>query len=154
MLRIIEIDTKMHIGTVRDLFVEYWEWLGFDGCFQGFDEELNTLPGRYAPPDGCILLALWESEPAGCVALRRLEDRGCEMKRLYVRPTFRGRRIGFAMASAIVKEARDRRYAYMRLDTLPVMKNAIALYRSLGFKEITPYGSDPTPGAKYMELVL
>jgi len=153
-LRIVEPTSTSHIESVRDLWVEYWHWLSFAPCFQDFEHELKTLPGRYANPDGCILIALYGHELAGCVALRRLDDNVCEMKRLYVRPAFRGKGIGFALATAVVDEARKRHYAFMRLDTLPSMEKAISIYRSLDFEEIGPYVNDPAPGAKYFELKL
>jgi putative acetyltransferase len=154
LLRIVEPTSTSHIEGVRGLWVEYWNWLEFAPCFQDFERELKTLPGRYAAPDGCILIALCDNELAGCVALRRLNDNGCEMKRLYVRPAFRGKGIGIVLATAIVEEARKRHYAFMRLDTLPSMEKAISIYRSLNFEEIEPYVDDPVPGAKYLELKL
>ncbi len=140
--------------AVRDLWVEYWKWLDFAPCFQDFDKELESLPGDYAPPEGCILLAFSDSAIAGSVALRKLDDRRCEMKRLYVRPTFRGEKIGLALTQAIIEEGRKRGYTSMRLDTLPSMEKAVAIYRVLNFVEIEPYTSEPIPGAKYMELNL
>jgi ribosomal protein S18 acetylase RimI-like enzyme len=154
LLRIVEPTSTSHIEGVRGLWVEYWNWLEFAPCFQDFENELKTLPGRYAAPDGCILIALYDGELAGCVALRRLDNNGCEMKRLYVRPAFRGKGIGIALATAIVEEARERHYAFMRLDTLPSMEKAISIYRSLSFEEIEPYVDDPVAGAKYLELKL
>jgi ribosomal protein S18 acetylase RimI-like enzyme len=142
------------LEEVRNLWVEYWEWLDFAPCFQDFDLELDALPGAYAPPDGCILIALYDSEPAGCVALRRIEGDISEMKRLYVRAAFRGKGIGRALASAVVEEARKRGYRLMRLDTLPIMGKAIAIYESLGFEDIPPYTKDQVPEARYMELRL
>lgn len=140
--------------AVRELWVEYWKWLDFSPCFQDFDKELESLPGHYAPPEGCILLAFSDSALAGSVALRKLDDRRCEMKRLYVRPPFRGEKIGLALTNAIIEEGRKRGYAFMRLDTLPSMEKAVSIYRALNFVDIEPYTSDPIPGAKYMELDL
>ena len=154
LLRIVEPTSTSQMEGVRNLWIEYWDWLEFEPCFQDFDRELETLPGEYAPPDGCILVALFASELAGCVALRKLANNRCEMKRLYVRATFRGKKVGFALASGTVKEARKRGYSHMRLDTLPVMDKAIAIYRSLGFEDIEPYTRDPIPHAKYLELKL
>jgi ribosomal protein S18 acetylase RimI-like enzyme len=154
MLRIVEPTSPSHIEGVRGLWIEYWDWLEFAPSFQDFENELKTLPGRYAGPDGCILIALYDDELVGCVALRKLDNNGCEMKRLYVRPAFRGKGIGIALATAVVEEARKRGYAFMRLDTLPAMKAAISIYRSLDFEEIGPYVDDPAPDAKYFELQL
>jgi len=154
LLQITEPDYDSNLEQIRVLFLEYWRWLGFEPCVQNFDEEFKSLPGQYSPPDGCILVALWGSELAGCVALRGLNTSGCEMKRLFVRPAFRGREIGLALASAIIEQARSRGYAYMRLDTLPTMKTAISIYRALNFKEIKPYTNEKIPGARYFELAL
>jgi len=128
--------------------------LGFDLDFQNFDNELAGLPGEYSSPRGCILLAEYENRPAGCVALRPLSDEICEMKRLYVRPKFRGLGIGRALAKAIIEQARKIGYTLMRLDTVPTMKVARALYQSLDFKQISQYRYNPIEGAEFMELKL
>jgi len=128
--------------------------LDIDLCFQGFEHEVAGLPGAYAPPRGRLLLALDGAVPAGCVALRPLAAATCEMKRLYVRPAARGRRVGRLLAETVLREARGIGYARMRLDTMPSMKEAIALYRSLGFLEIAPYCENPVAGALFMELSL
>lgn len=143
------------VALARELFVEYGESLGFSLCFQGFDEELATLPGRYAPPGGAILLAFEDGAPAGCVALRALEPAGrCEMKRLFVREAFRGRGIGRALAEAVITRARELGHREMVLDTLDTMTEATRLYRSLGFEDVPPYTFNPLPNAVYLGLKL
>ncbi len=135
--------------------MEYANSLGFSLCFQSFDKELAGLPGDYSPPDGRLLLAEYEGQLAGCVALHRLEPKVCEMKRLYLRPSFRGKGLGRSLAETVISEARRIGYTRMRLDTVePVMRDAVAMYRQLGFKEIAPYRSNPIAGAMYMELEL
>lgn len=142
------------IRTVRALLREYETELGVDLCFQGFDQELAGLPGDYVPPRGALLVAEVEGAIAGCVALRPLGGDACEMKRLYARPAFRGRGVGRALAAAIIAEAKAIGYARMRLDTLPVMGEAQALYARIGFHEIPPYRENPVPGTRYLELAL
>ena len=154
MLQIIKVDTAQNLDFVRTLFEEYSTSLGFDLDFQDFEEELANLPGHYAPPDGCLLIAFWQEQVTGCVALRKLQDGLCEMKRLYVRPQFRGKKIGKALAEAIIEEARKIDYTNMYLDTISSMERAKALYLSLGFKEIAPYRYNPIKGAAFMELAL
>jgi ribosomal protein S18 acetylase RimI-like enzyme len=144
-------DLPGDLPVVRELFEEYGRTLGIDLSFQGFDEELATLPGKYAPPDGTVILARLEGKPCGCVALRRINKRTCEMKRLYVRPDSRGLRVGGELVRRIIEAAEARGYETMRLDTLPSMKNAVSLYRSFGFQEIEPYIYNPIPGALFME---
>jgi ribosomal protein S18 acetylase RimI-like enzyme len=153
LLEITE-NSSQDIESVRELFAEYWVWLEFEPNFQGFNDEIENLPGRYGPPDGCLLVARYNGTLAGCVALRKLDDAVCEMKRLYVRPGFRDKGIGATLTTRIIEAARERGYRRMRLDTLPVMNRAIALYRTLGFHDIAPYGDDRAPGAHYMELEL
>jgi GNAT superfamily N-acetyltransferase len=143
------------IAHIRDLFLEYASSLGFSLCFQSFDKELAELPGDYAPPQGRLLLAECEGHPAGCVALHPLEPGICEMKRLYLRAAYRGHGRGRYLAQAIINEATAIGYRRMRLDTVePVMRDAVAMYRKLGFREIAPYRPNPQPGTLYMELDL
>ncbi len=142
------------MARARGLFEEYAASLGFDLSFQDFDREIITLPGDYAPPRGALLLAVAGDEFAGCVAPRPFAPDVCEMKRLYVRPSHRGTGLGRRLAEAVLVEARRREYHRMRLDTVPGMGAAIALYRALGFREIAPYRANPIEGALFMERVL
>ena len=154
-LHALHAESPEQIASVRELFLEYAQSLGFSLCFQSFDQELAGLPGDYAPPEGRLLLATYDSQPAGCVALHKLDSRSCEMKRLYVRPQFRGKGLGKALTERIINEARLIGYKQLRLDTVePVMRTAVAMYRTLGFREIAPYRPNPIDGALYMELQL
>lgn len=154
MLRIFTVETREDIERVRELFVEYSESLGFDLGFQNFDEELANLPGEYAEPRGCILLAEYQGQSVGCVAVRPFGQDVCEMKRLYVTPGYRGLGIGRALAEAVIEKARRIGYACMRLDTISSMEAARRLYQSLGFEQIGPYRHNPIEGAVFMELNL
>jgi len=152
---IVQAESAEQIAAARELFLEYGQSLGFSLCFQNFDKELAELPGDYAPPDGRLLLATFEGELAGCVALHKLDLEICEMKRLYLRPKFRGKGLGRVLAEATIAEARKIGHKRMRLDTVePVMKDAVGLYRKLGFREIAPYRANPMAGTLYMELQL
>jgi ribosomal protein S18 acetylase RimI-like enzyme len=154
MLAVIPALTPHDIERVRALFREYEQSLGVDLCFQGFEEELASLPGAYAPPRGRLFVALDGDEASGCVALRPLSDDTCEMKRLYLRASLRGRGVGRMLANRAIDEARAIGYRAMRLDTLPTMNEAIALYETLGFRRIAPYYENPVAGAVYMERPL
>ena len=154
-MQLIQAQSSEEIKQARQLFKEYAAWLEIDLCFQNFEKELADLPGDYATPNGRLLLAYDDNESAGCVALRKIDDGICEMKRLFVRDKFRGQGLGRSLIDAIISEAKDIGYKRMRLDTLPPkMNDAIALYRSFGFKEIKPYYKNPVPGAIFMELNL
>ena len=153
-MRVVHAHTENDVEHARTLFQEYAAGLGISLCFQNFDQELTNLPGDYAPPDGRLLLAIEDDQIAGCIAMRKVGPGLCEMKRLFVRPTYRGTGLGRILVNAIIEEARMLGYTHMRLDTLPGrMDKAIALYRSIGFVEIEPY-YDSVAGAKFMELDL
>jgi len=151
---IVNAHEGSELQEVRAMFEEYAASLGISLDFQDFDEELAGLPGKYLPPEGRLLLLRWEGRVAGCVALQRISEEVCEMKRLYVRAAFRGHELGRALAEAAIREARAIGYARMRLDTLPTMTAARALYRDLGFREIDPYRHNPIEGTAFMELEL
>ena len=154
MTTILRAQSSAQIEAVRGLMAEYVEWLGIDLSYQSFPEEFTGLPWRYAPPQGELLLALDGGEPAGCVALRPTDSESCEFKRFFVRPRFRGRGIGLALGRAIVDRARRIGYRLMRLDTLPSMSAAVAVYRALGFRPVAPWHHTPVVGTLFMELDL
>jgi GNAT superfamily N-acetyltransferase len=151
-VQIITVAGADDLERARELFLEYEQDLPFDLSFQDFQDELAALPGRYAPPDGALFLAHHDGHPVGCVALRRIGEGICEMKRLFVQPAFRGQGIGRALAEAIIEKAQRIRYKRMRLDT--ILEPAKSLYESLGFREIPPYEDVPVEGVMFMELKL
>jgi len=153
--RITPAESLAQIARIRELFLEYAKSLGFSLCFQGFDEELAKLPGDYAPPEGRLFLAEYDGQVAGCAALHKSEPQVGEMKRLYLRPAFRGKGLGRVLAEKIIAEARAIGYCKLRLDTVePAMKDAVAMYRRMGFREVAPYRANPMAGTLYMELDL
>ncbi|MDQ5846995.1 MAG: GNAT family N-acetyltransferase [Acidobacteriota bacterium] len=155
MLKLKQVESEEDIQQTRRLFDEYVTWLGVNLCFQNYDKEVAELPGEYVPPTGRLCIATENDEVAGCIALRKLDDGICEMKRLYVRPQFRGSGLGRTLVDRVIEEARAIGYDRMRLDTLPgKMDQAIAMYDSLGFKEIERYYDNPYETAAFMELDL
>jgi GNAT superfamily N-acetyltransferase len=154
MPRLIRAEMPEHWQGARLLFEEYAASLDFELNFQSFDQELEALPGDYGPPHGCLLLAHHEGAVVGCVASRKIDDGVCEMKRLYVRPDHRAQGLGRLLVEGIIAEARRQGYGRMRLDTVPSMEAARALYASFGFRPIEPYRHNPIPGAAFMELAL
>ncbi len=154
-MKFVQAQSPEEIEIARMLFREYAAGLKIDLCFQNFDQEVDGLPGNYAPPYGRLLLAIEGEQIAGCIALRPFGDDDCEMKRLYVRPEFRGQGLGKKLVTILIDAARQKGYERMLLDTLPgKMEEAIALYRSLGFREIAAYYNNPVAGALFMELGL
>jgi putative acetyltransferase len=152
--KIIHAASAEEISAVRDLMREYAGTLGVDLSYQNFDRELQSLPGEYAPPAGTLLLAIAGDEAAGCVAIRPLAEKFCEMKRLYVRPAWRSTGLGKRLVEAALDDARRNGYEYVRLDTLPAMISARHLYASLGFRPIAPYYSSPIVGTAFLQLDL
>jgi ribosomal protein S18 acetylase RimI-like enzyme len=154
MISIKTVVSAAELGLVVELFQEYADSLDFDLGFQDFAREVAGLPGAYAPPDGSLFLAFMDGQVAGCVALRKLEGRICEMKRLYVRPSCRGRGLGELLIREIVEQGRAMGYVRMRLDTAPSMQTAQGIYTRFGFRDIEPYCHNPLPGARFMEMEL
>lgn len=158
MPRIVQALSDGQVALAQELFREYADGLGVDLCFQGFERELSELPGDYAPPAGRLFLAFeildGAEQAAGCGALRPLGAGICEMKRLYVRAAFRGRGAGRALAETLVAAAQEIGYKALRLDTLPAMREAQALYAAMGFREIGAYRENPVPGSRFLELDL
>ncbi len=154
MLKIIQAETEEQIQQIRGLFTEYAASLGFDLCFQDFENELAELPGDFALPDGRLLMAVGGTTAAGCVALKKIEDDVCEMSRLYVRPEFRGKGLGRLLVAAVIEGARQFGYERIRLHTLATMKEASALYQSMGFQLIEPYSQIPQERCMFMEMIL
>src|SRR6266581_5799548 len=149
-----EAQTRGDVEQARRLFAEYQAAIGVDLCFQGFAEELASLPGNYSRPAGCLLLAIDGATILGGVGLRPLRGSDCEMKRLYVRPAGRGQGLGRMLTIAVIGEARQAGYRRVLLDTLPTMTEALVLYRSLGFTEVAPYYANPIAGVSYLALSL
>ncbi|MEM6700820.1 MAG: GNAT family N-acetyltransferase [Bacteroidota bacterium] len=154
MLQITEALNSSEIQQVRHIFQEYAVTRGFDDALKGFEEELANLPGKYAAPSGALLLAKWKKEAVGCVAFRALSDSICEMKRMYVKPTFRGKGIGKALVVHLLDVAKARSYKSMCLDTHPTMLVAHQLYAQFGFKEIERYNDNPIEGIRFFERTL
>jgi GNAT superfamily N-acetyltransferase len=154
MIKIVPATTPSQIQTLRDLFREYEAFLQVDLCFQRFEDELATLPGGYAPPQGALLLATAAGQAAGCVAMRPLGAGVCEMKRLYVRPAYLGQGIGKELALSVIERAGKAGYSRMRLDTLEKLGPALSLYAALGFQKCPPYYANPLAGVIYMERAL
>lgn len=154
MINIIEANNKETLILVKNLFIDYSKELNVSLCFQNFDNEVSNLPGIYSRPNGCIFLAFYNGEAAGCVALKKLEEDVCEMKRLYVKPDFRKFGIGKLLIDRIIQESRIIGYSTMKLDTLARLKPAIKLYNSYGFNKIVPYYENPLDNVVYMELDL
>ncbi len=155
MAELIQASTKEEIEIAKSLFIEYANWLEFDLCFQGFDKELAELPGKYSPPKGRLYLLKTDNKYAGCIALREIGEGISEMKRLYIKPEYRCRGFGIRMCKKLIAEAKLIGYKKMRLDTIgDKMKDALGLYKLLGFVEIEAYYKNPQPGVVYMELNL
>ena len=155
MIEVVQAESEAEIEEAKAIFREYEQWLGLSLCFQSFEEELVSLPGFYAPPDGRLYLARIDGETVGCIGLRKLSDGICEMKRLYLREAARGKGVGQALIEKVIADAREIGYAKMRLDTFPPkMGKAVSLYESHGFYEIEPYYENPHGDTLFMEKQL
>ena len=156
MLRIKHIiEEGKELGIIRDLFREYEKELNEDICFQSFEEEVKDPLKKYGPPSGDLMLAYWDDEVAGCIALMKMKEPGaCEMKRLYVKPSFRKNKIGRLLIEDLLNSAKERDYKIMRLDTFLKLQSAMHLYQQFGFKNISPYYNNPLAGVVYMEKML
>ncbi len=148
------VEGETAVATVRTMLLEYWDSFGFTPCFQNFGDEVASLPGAYAPPGGRLALATVNGEPAGCIALRRVDEIRAEAKRLYVRPAFRGTGLGRALLEWVMNEARAAGYREIVGDTMPVMRDDLALYDRMGFKRAEPYSGHPTEGAIFIRIEL
>lgn len=153
-MEIVPATAEEQVAQVRMLFQEYWQSFGFTPCFQNFAAEVAELPGYYGEPGGRLALAYITGEPAGCIALRRVDAARAEAKRLYVRPQFRGHGIGRRLLEWVIHEARAAGYRELLGDTMPVMRTALAMYDQLGFERTAPYAAEATPGAIYLRLTL
>ncbi len=153
-LKWVDLRDRTAIDVIRDLFLEYQTELGIDLCFQGFKDELASLPGVYAPPKGALMLVSEGELPLGCGALRDLGDSVAELKRIYVRPSYRGKGLGRSITYALLEEAKRLDYLEVKLDTLRRLESAVSLYRSLGFFEVAPYNFNPEPDIVYMQRSL
>jgi GNAT superfamily N-acetyltransferase len=155
MIELFQAEAKEDIEDARAIFREYERWLGMSLCFQSFEEELATLPGKYSPPEGRLYLARIQGSIAGCIALRKLDEGICEVKRLYLRESARGQGIGLALIEKLIDDARAIGYARMRLDTHPPkMGKAVSIYEAHGFYEIPPYYDNPHSSVLFMEKIL
>jgi len=149
-----DVEMPADFDLIRRLWREYWDSLGFSDDFQDFGRELAGLPGDYVPPGGALILAMENEEPAGVVAMRRIDDSACEAKRLYVRPEYRGRGVGRNLLDRVIQIARTLGYRDLYGDTMPSMRQALGMYDAIGFERVGPYSDHPTPGAVYLRLRL
>lgn len=153
----MEIDIKAaynDLENIKLLFNEYTTMLGVNLAFQGYDEEIKNLPGKYALPYGRLYIAYYNNKAAGCIALRKFENDGCEMKRLFVRPEYRHLKIGKKLVDKIIEDARELKYKYMVLNTLSNLHEAVSLYRKSGFQEVEAYYENPLDNVLYFKLEL
>ena len=153
-MTILPVETAGQLSQVKSLFEEYWSSFGFTPCFQNFGAELAGLPEPYVPPGGRLALAMIDGEAAGCGALKRFDEIRGEPKRLYVRPRYRGCGAGRALIDWVIAEARAIGYRELVADTMPVMEQALEMYRRMGFETTGPYAAVPTPGAIFLRLKL